>query len=289
MSKIFTKTMFENLKQSLNKNSESSELYKNILKTEPGNTYLVRLLPNTENVEKSFFRHIHFGWISYKTGKYISALSPTTYGEEDPIEQTRYKLLYRSKDDSDKVRGSEIKRSEKWLANVYVIDDPVNKDNNGKVMILRFGKQLYKIIESALIGEASEDFGARIFDLSKDGCNLKIKVDNQGEYPNYTTSRFTSPKEIAGLDEKAQEKIYKSVYDLEKVYSRKNRQELTTLLDEHFYNRNAENTPTNKNEDTSNKNSELVETKTEISSKNTFGKKNESEQDMIKGLLDNME
>lgn len=289
MSKIFTQSMFENLKQSLTKKGETNDLYKHILKLEPGNTYVVRLLPNTESVEKSFYRHIHFGWISYNTGKYISALSPTTYGEPDPIEQTRNKLLYRSNDDSDKVRGAEIKRSEKWLANVYVVEDPVNKSNNGKVMILRFGKQLYKIIEAALIGEESDDFGPKIFDLSKEGCNLKIKVDKQGEYPNYTSSRFTSPKEIEGLDEKAQEAVYKSVFDLEKVYPRKSQEELVTLLEEHFYNRSANTVTANKAQDASAKNPELVETKTEVKSKNVISKKNENEEDMIKGLIDSLE
>jgi hypothetical protein len=281
--------MFENLKQSLSKKGETNnDLYKHIIKLEPGNTYIVRLIPNTENVEKSFYRHIQYGWISYNTGKYISALSPTTWGESDPIEQTRNKMLYRSNDEGEKIRAAEIKRSEKWLANAYVVDDPVNKANNGKVMILRFGKQLYKIIESALIGEESEDFGPRIFDLSKDGCNLKIKVEKQGDYPSYTSSRFTNPKEIEGLNEKNQEAIYKGVFDLEKVFPRKSHDELINLLQEHFFNTGGASSPVSENQDAAVNNPELVETKTEVKTKNVFAKKDDGD-DMIKSLMDSLE
>ena len=289
MSKIFTQSMFENLKQSLTKKGENKDFYKDILKLEPGNTYVVRLLPNTQNIEKSFYRHVHYGWVSFNTGKYVSALSPTTWGESDPIEQTRNKLLYRSKDNTDKERGAAIKRSEKWLANVYVVDDPVNKTNNQKVMILRFGKQLHKIIMDAMTGEESDDLGPRIFDLSKDGCNLKIKVEKQGEYPNYTSSRFTSPKEIEGMDEKMQEKVYDSVFDLENVFPKKNEKELMDLLQEHFFNTDATVPPSLKNQDAAAANPDLVETKTEIKSKPLTAKKDGNEEDMIKNLIDSLE
>ena len=283
--------MFETLKQSLTKKGEgANDLYKHILKLEPGNTYVVRLLANPSDVEKSFYRHVQYGWVSYNTGKYVSALSPTTWGDPDPIEQTRNKLLYRSNDEGDKLRGAEIKRSEKWLANAYVIDDPVNKSNNGKVMILRFGKQLYKIIESAMLGEESDDFGPRIFDLSKDGCNLKIKVDKQGEYPNYTSSRFTSPKEIEGMDEKQQKIVYESIFDLEKVYPRKSQNELMNLLQEHFFNTSASTPPSLNRQDAAESNPDLVEKKTEIKSKNVIEKKaSGNEEEMIKNLIDSLD
>lgn len=281
--------MFETLKESLNKKGESnSGLYKNILKLEKENTYVVRLIPNLNDAKKTFFRHIHHGWTSFSTGQYVSALSPTTWNEPDPIGQTRYKLLYKSNSESDKVKASEIKRSEKWLANVLVIDDPVNKTNNGKVMILRFGKQLHKIIMDAMTGDESEDFGDRIFDLSERGCNLKIKVESQGEYPNYSSSRFTAPKEIEGLDSKAQEKIYESIFDLESVYPKKNQEELERLLAEHFYCNTSVTPAPAKKVDAATKNKDLVEEKIVVKSAPVV-KKQQSEDDMIQNLLEGLE
>lgn len=38
---------------------------------------------------------------------------------------------------------------ESWYYNVYVVNDPVNPENNGKVKILQAGRQLQNIIEEA--------------------------------------------------------------------------------------------------------------------------------------------
>lgn len=291
MSK-FTSSMFETLKESLTKKGESgSNLYKNILKTEPGNTYVVRLVPNMQDAKKTFFHHIQHGWTSFATGQYVSALSPSTWGEVDPIGQTRYKLIYKSNNDADKVKGSEIKRSEKWLANVYVVEDPVNKSNNGTVKILRFGKQLHKIIMDAMSGEESEEFGDRIFDLSERGCNLKIKVEKQGDFPFYGSSRFTAPKELADMDSKSQEKVYESVFDLEAVYTKKSQEELLKMLQEHFFcNVSVSATPSSsKTKAAVEKTEDIVEQKVVLVSNPPLKKPEQSEEALIKNLLEGLE
>lgn len=283
--------MFETLRDSLTKKNEggnNNTLYKNIMKLEPGNTYLVRLIPNLKDINKTFFYHVQHGWNSFATGQYVSALS-LPKGEYDPIGQTRYKLLYKSNNDADKVKGAEIKRTEKWLANVLVVDDPVNKQNNGKVMILRFGKQLHKIIEDAM--KETEDYGDRIFDLSERGCNLKIKVEKQGEFPYYGSSRFTTPKEIEGLDGKKQEQVYENVYDLESVFPRKNKEELEKMLEEHFFCTSAVTpVPSKANRtEAATDNSELVEQKTQVKTAVISKKKEENEEELIKNLLDGID
>jgi len=288
MSK-FTSSMFETLRDSLPKKNEggNNTLYKNIMKLEPGNTYIVRLIPNLKDINKTFFYHVQHGWNSFATGQYVSALS-LPKGEYDPIGQTRYKLLYKSNNDADKVKGAEIKRTEKWLANVLVVDDPINKQNNGKVMILRFGKQLHKIIEDAM--KETDDYGDRIFDLGERGCNLKIKVEKQGDFPYYGSSRFTAPKEIEGVDSKKQEEIYEGIFDLESVFPRKNKDELEKMLQEHFF-CSTSVTPVNKSnrEDASADNSDLVEEKTQVKTAVLSKKSSDNEEDLIKNLLDGIE
>lgn len=153
MSNI-TNSMFESIRGALASSEEkSSSTVANILRTEPGNTYTLRLLPNSNDPKKTFYHYMQHGWNSFATGQYTSAVSPQTNGERDPIAEIRYKF-YRG-NDSEKAIASKITRSEKWLTNVYVVNDPVNPDNNGKVMILRYGKQLHKIIASAIDGERS--------------------------------------------------------------------------------------------------------------------------------------
>ena len=101
-------------------------------------------------------------------------------------------------------------------------------------MILRYGKQLHKIIMDAIEGEGAEDLGARIFDLSEKGCNLKVKVEQQGDYPTYVSSKFTMPKALEGVEKSKLDDIYKGALDLESVFPVKSYDELKQLLEEHY-------------------------------------------------------
>lgn len=145
-----------------------------------------------------------------------------------------------TEDEKEKVKA--VRRSQKYLVNVYVVEDPTNPDNNGKVKMLRYGKQLHKIITEAIDGEDSEEFGQKIFDLGPEGVNFKIKCENQGEYPTYVSSRFTASGKLKLSDEE-QQKIYDSVFDLTKVFSLKSFDELTQMFDEHYYCRATSSKP----------------------------------------------
>jgi len=230
----FNTSMFQSIKDALAKSDaeNSPAVYNEIMKTTPGNTYTVRLLPYAKDPKNTFFHYFNHGWVSFATGQYVQALSPLTFSERDPIAEERFRILRMgTEDEKEKVKA--IKRVEKYLVNVYVIDDPTNPDNNGKVKLLRYGKQLHKIIMEAIEGEDAEEFGPRIFDLSSNGVSFKIKCENQGEYPTYVSSRFTSAGKL-NLSEDEQKKIYDSVYDLTKVYSLKSYDELKQMFDEHF-------------------------------------------------------
>ncbi len=131
--------------------------------------------------------------------------------------------------------AQKIIRSEKWLGNVYVVNDPVNPDNNGTVMILRYGKQLHKVIANAIDGEDASDLGPRIFDLSPNGCNFKIIVEKQGDFPTYVSSKFSFPSEIPGMDDEKVESILNSTYDLSSTFGVKGYDDLKQMVDEHIY------------------------------------------------------
>ena len=231
----FTSSMFESIKSALQKNNTQSS-YKDILKVEVGNNYTVRLLPNVNNPDKTFFHYYSVGWTSFSTGQYITYVSPATFGERDPVLEAKYRIM---RDDSQseelKKKADSIRRTEKWLVNAYVVKDPTNSENDGKIMIVRYGKQLHKIIMDAIEGESAEDFGPRIFDLSSNGCNLLIKVEKQGDYPTYVSSKFTMPKAIDGLENDKVDSIYNNVIDLTSVLPVKSFNEIQELLDEHLY------------------------------------------------------
>ncbi len=234
MSNI-TSSMFDSIKSALaadNDNNKSA--IGDILKTPPGNTFTVRLLPYAKDPSKTFFHYYQHGWNSFATGQYTSAISLQTFGERDPIAEERYKIL-RTGNEEEKEKAKAIMRSEKWLVNVYVVNDPVNPENNGKVKMLRYGKQIHNIITDAIEGEDAAELGPRIFDLGPDGVNFRVKVEKQGDFPTYVSSKFGMPSAIDNLDEDSHNKIYENVYELSSVFSVKSVNELKTMMDEHYY------------------------------------------------------
>lgn len=244
--------MFESIKNALDKaktKSSGGSAYRNLLQLEAPSTYVVRLLPNIKNPEESILHYFHHGWNSINTGQYVSAVSPSTWGERCPISELYFKIL-RDGSDQDKERAkANLRRKENWLVNVLVVNDPKKPENNGTIKVLRYGRQLDKIIQSAINGDDAEEFGARIFDLSPEGCNLRIKVelvsDKPGapKYPTYTASKFLNASPIEGIDDSRIQELYNSIYDLNTFVERKSATELKTFIDEHFYGKNSESIP----------------------------------------------
>ena len=200
----------------------------------------MRLVPFVKDPSKTFFHYYSHGWISEMTGQFQSAISPQTWGERDPIAEARYRIS-RTGSEEEKEKAKALNRKENWLVNVYVVKDPDNPENEGKVKILRFGRQLHKIVMEAIEGEDAEEFGERIFDLSKDGCNFRVKVEEQGGYPTYVSSRFASPSKITGITDDNIKEVYDNTFDLENVFPVKNYEELQVMLNEHYYG-NSEDT-----------------------------------------------
>jgi hypothetical protein len=228
-----TKSMFESIKSALVRQESNNSSYRDILKMESDKTYVVRLLPNIKDPSKTFFHFFQHSWNSFATGKFLSTVSPSTFGERDPISELKYKML-RSGSEEDKKKAGSLVWSERWLVNAFIVDDPTNPDNNGKVKIIQFGKQLHKIIMRAIDGDDAEDLGPRVFSLKSDGVNLKIVCESQGGYKTYTSSKFSMPKAIDGLDAKAIDSVLNNIHDLEKINPVKSYDDLKKVLDEHF-------------------------------------------------------
>jgi hypothetical protein len=238
----FNTSMFQSIKDALaTSESKGSATFNEIMQTKVGNTFTVRLLPFAKDPSKTFFHYYNHGWNSFATGQYVQTLSPQTFGERDPIAEERFKVL-RTGSEEEKEKIQAVRRLEKWLVNVYVIDDPVNPDNNGKVKILRYGKQLQKIITEAIEGEDAEEFGPRIFDLSSEGVNFKIKVEQQGDFPTYVSSRFTAAGKV-DLSEDQQKDIYDGTFDLTEVFTLKSYDDLKEMFNEHYYCKTEDSTP----------------------------------------------
>ena len=227
--KSFTANMFDSIKTALKDSAAGGpNLKADILRFTPDNQYDLRLVPNVTNPEKTFFHYYNQAWTSFCTGQYISVLSPQTFGKPDLIANTKFKLKNAGTDE-EKRKADTIRRAENWLVNVYVVNDPTAPDNNGTVKIMRFGKQLHKIIMDCLQDTDEASVGARAFDLTENGCNFRVKVDRQGEFPSYVTSKFLLPSSLPAAAEP--EAILEQVYDLENVFTLKTDAEMQQTLE----------------------------------------------------------
>jgi hypothetical protein len=260
-----TSSLFEQLKSSLQISKPDSS-YREMLKFEPGKSYQVRLLIDPNDPKDTFFHHYFHGWTSVKTGKYTTALCPSTFGERCPIDDYVIKT-YRSGTEEEKKTLSEIKRKENWFVNVYVISDPTNPENEGKVKILKYGRELNKVISEAIEGEDAGEFGAKVFDLSG-GCTLRIKCENRGGMGKsrigitYSASKFLSPSDI----EVNEEEVFDQLHNLKGIFKPSTPDGMQQMLDEHWWNKgeDAEESPVAPNED---EEKEVVTPKSKISKK----------------------
>lgn len=296
----YTKNMFDSIKESLTLDTKKqSSSFKDFLKPTAGNTYVVRLIPNIKDAAKTFFHYYHYGWQSVATGQYVDVLSPKTWGDKDPIEGERIKL-YRDKSNERAIALAKmISTKEKWLVNVYIVDDPVTPENNGTIKILRYGSQLDKIIRSAIAGEDAEEYGPAIFDLSENGCNLRIKVESTKEgaraFVNYSASRFLRASAIPNMTPDRVNEILNGIHDLSNIFNRPSPEEIKTMVSTHLYGKDddsSSDTDSNQGMEPAKLNIKSVETKAEV--KNEAPPKNEtvaspsdnkSDEDKIKELL----
>lgn len=234
----FTKNMFNEIKDSLSTKKDSS--YREIMKFEPGKTYVVRLVPNVIEPKSTIFHYYHHSWNSVCTGQFVTTLCPSTYGEQCPIDQYVLKM-YNTGTQEDKNSIKPITRKENWFVNAYIVTDPVNSENEGKVKVIRYGKELAKIINSAMDGDDSDEFGVKIFDVAE-GCSFKIKSEARAggaagsrSFVTYTSSKFMAPSKLEGMDAAKLDTVYNSLIELDKIIKPKTFAELQRMMDQHFF------------------------------------------------------
>jgi hypothetical protein len=242
--KLDIESMYQKITDSFESASKKGGdgIYKNILRFEKGKDYIVRLLPNIHDLEKTVFNYSYRGWTSKATGKYVEFIDPPT-DELNPIQaysttisnSLRGKNLH--KDDPRMKFSRNLWARKAWLVNCYVISDPSNPDNEGEVRILKMGSQLWDIVHEHYKGDRADEFGIKIFDPTAKGCNFKIKaVDNGGGYPKYDKSYFMSPSDIDGLSDnqdKIQE-VFDKTFDLATIFPVKTREELENAVNIHI-------------------------------------------------------
>jgi hypothetical protein len=136
----------------------------------------------------------------------------TTLGQQCPVCE-KNRVLWNSGSDRDKEEARKQKRKLSYFANIYVVRDPANPDNEGKVFLYKFGKKIYDKILASMQPEFEDETPINPFDFWT-GANFKLKLVKKDGYWNYDKSEFASPSALLDGDDDELERIYKSLNNL---------------------------------------------------------------------------
>jgi hypothetical protein len=176
-----------------------------------GNGYAVlRFLPAPEGEELPWVRVWNHAFQG-PTGQWFIENSLTTLNQKDPVSEYNSQL-WNSGVESDKEIARKQKRKLQYFANVYVVSDPANPQNEGKVMLYRFGKKIFDKLMETMQPEFPDETPINPFDFWE-GANFMLKIRKVDGYWNYDKSGFESPSQLKQTDDEL-ESIYKTQHSL---------------------------------------------------------------------------
>jgi hypothetical protein len=129
-------------------------------------------------------------------------------------------ILWNSGSDANKDIARKQKRKLQYIANIYIVKDPANPDNDGTVKLFKFGKKIFDKLNDLMNPEFEDETPVNPFDLWE-GANFKLKIRKVEGYQNYDKSEFESPAPLSG-DEDDLERIWKQEHSLSEFLSEKN-------------------------------------------------------------------
>lgn len=176
-----------------------------------GNGYaVVRFLPAVEGDElpwAQYWDHFFQG----PTGQWYVEKSLTTLGKDDPVSELNSQLWATgSKENQDIVR--KRKRRLHYVSNIYIVSDPANPENEGKVFLYEYGKKIFDKIMDSMQPQYDDETPVNPFDLWK-GADFKIKIAQVAGFRNYDRSEFAAVAPLSG-DDGELEAIYNKEYSL---------------------------------------------------------------------------
>jgi len=178
-----------------------------------GNGYaVIRFLPAPEGEEIPWVKMYSHGFQG-PGGWYIEN-SLTTIGQKDPVSEYN-RELWNSGSDKDKEVVRKQKRKLSYYSNIYVLKDPANPQNEGKVFLFKYGKKIFDKIMAAMQPEFEDETPINPFDFWQ-GANFKLKIRKVDGYWNYDKSEFDAMNPLLS-DDDALEALWKKQYSLSAI------------------------------------------------------------------------
>ena len=181
-----------------------------------GNGYaVVRFLPTPTDEEMPWVSYFDHGFQG-PGGWYIEK-SLTTIGKKDPVSDYNTQL-WNTGIEANREQARKQKRRLHYVSNIYVVSDPKNPDNEGKVFMYRYGKKIFEMLKEAISPAFEDESAINPFDLRDEGANFKIKIRKVDGYWNYDKSEFDAQASL--FDDEAQlNTINSSTHSLTEIIS----------------------------------------------------------------------
>ena len=170
-----------------------------------GNGYaVIRFLPAPDGEDLPFVK-LYSHAFQGPGGWYIEN-SLTTLGSKDPVSEYNSQL-WNNGTDAGKDAARKQKRKLTYISNIYVVKDPANPENEGKVFLYKYGKKIFDKLTAAMQPEFEDEEAIDPFDFWQ-GANFKLKAKNVAGYRNYDSSEFTAVTPLLD-DDDALESVWK--------------------------------------------------------------------------------
>ena len=156
----------------------------------------------------------------------------TTLNEKCPVCEHN-NTLWNSGIEANKDIARKQKRKLSYVANILVVSDPSNPENEGQVKLFKFGKKIFDKITEAMNPEFADETPVNPFDLWE-GANFKLKIRNVEGYRNYDKSEFADKSALFDGDDDKLEELWKTEFSLKEFTEKRNFksfEQLKTRLD----------------------------------------------------------
>ena len=174
---------------------------------------IIRFLPAPEGEDVPFVRIWDHGFQG-PGGWYIEK-SLTTIGKNDPVAEFNSTLWNVSTDDNSPTRkqARDQKRRLSFVSNIYVVKDPANPANDGKVFLYKYGKKIFDKLNDLMNPQFDDEKPVNPFDLWE-GANFRLRIRKFEGYRNYDKSEFEKPSALSD-DDSVLEAVYSKEYSLQ--------------------------------------------------------------------------
>lgn len=192
---------------------------------------IIRFLPEAPGEDTPFV--LYYSHAFQGPGGWYIENSRTTLGEKDPVSEMNTRLWNSGEQSKKDLVSQKYKRKKNYVANILVVNDPANPENNGKTFLFRYGTKIHKMIQDAMRPEFADEEPIVPFDFWK-GANFRMRIRKVAGYLNYDKSEFDSPSELYEGDDDRLKKLWENEYRLSEFVdptNYKSYEELKTRLD----------------------------------------------------------